>query len=101
MVRVGGRRVREESDAWVATHGKVPVGDCAVTSGGDLPCRFVVHAVGPIYTGGASGEEELLRATIRRCLEACEEHACATVALPAVSGGVFGCVRAAGAQLWP
>ncbi len=63
---------------------------CAkITPGFNLPAAHVIHAVGPIYRDGQSGEPELLAAAYRTCLQIAAEHALETVAFPAISCGVY------------
>ena len=70
--------------------GGCETGDAKVTSGGRLPARYIIHAVGPVWKGGDRGEPELLASCYRRALELASEHGCRRVALPAISAGVFG-----------
>lgn len=65
-------------------------GDAKITTGGNLPARFVIHTVGPVYRGGKHGEPELLASCHRRALEVAVEHGIQTVAFPAISCGVYG-----------
>lgn len=65
-------------------------GDAKVTTAGELPARYVLHAVGPVWRGGAEGEAELLASCHRRAIELAAERACASVAFPAISTGAFG-----------
>ena len=67
-----------------------PTGDVRVTAGFGLSARFVIHAVGPVYRGGASGEAELLARCHRRALEVAAELGLATIAFPAISCGAYG-----------
>ncbi|MDA1053070.1 MAG: O-acetyl-ADP-ribose deacetylase [Planctomycetota bacterium] len=67
-----------------------PTGSAVISAAGDLPARFVIHAVGPIWQGGDSGEPELLASTHRRGLELAVEHDCHSIAFPAISTGVYG-----------
>jgi O-acetyl-ADP-ribose deacetylase (regulator of RNase III) len=64
---------------------------CAkLTRGYDLPARFVIHAVGPIWRGGDAREDELLASAYRESLALCRLHALHTVAFPAISTGAYG-----------
>src|SRR5215470_5303524 len=64
-------------------------GDAKATTGGRLPARWVVHAVGPVWRGGEAGERELLASTHRRALEVAAGLGARTVALPAISCGIY------------
>jgi O-acetyl-ADP-ribose deacetylase (regulator of RNase III) len=90
IVRRGGRVIQEESDR-VAP---VPVGGAAVTTAGELPCRWVVHAVGPRW--GEGDEESKLRSAVRSCLEEATRRSVTSLAMPAISTGIFGYPKAEG-----
>jgi O-acetyl-ADP-ribose deacetylase (regulator of RNase III) len=90
IVRRGGRSIQAESDRWVAEHGPVPTGQVAVTGAGRLPARAVIHAVGPVWQGGRAGEDELLRSAVWHSLARAEELQLGSIALPAISSGIFG-----------
>ena len=66
-----------------------PTGDAVASGAGKLPAKFIFHAVGPIWRGGREREPELLRSAHRRCLELAVQHACGSIAFPAISTGVF------------
>lgn len=91
--RKGGPVIQSESDAWVRTHGRVVTGSAAITSGGRLEARgnrrFVIHAVGPVYDGTARSAE-LLASAVRAALRMADDHGLKSVALPAISTGIFG-----------
>lgn len=70
--------------------GACDVGDAKATTAGRLPARWVVHTVGPVWRGGAEGEPELLASAHRRSLEVARELGARTVAVPAISCGVYG-----------
>jgi len=55
IVRRGGHVIQEESSRWVREHGPVPTGGAAITTAGQLPARYVIHAVGPVW---GTGDEE-------------------------------------------
>jgi len=65
-------------------------GDAKITRGHNLPAHHVIHTVGPVWHGGASGEEELLASCYQRCFELAGEHQLQSIAFPAVSTGVYG-----------
>jgi O-acetyl-ADP-ribose deacetylase (regulator of RNase III) len=70
--------------------GGCATGDAKATTGGRLPARWVIHAVGPIWRGGEEGEPELLASAHRRSLEVALELGARTVAFPAISCGAYG-----------
>jgi O-acetyl-ADP-ribose deacetylase (regulator of RNase III) len=67
-----------------------PTGSAVITAGGNLAAKYVIHAVGPVWRGGKSGEAELLRSAYRAALELARSHECRSVALPALSAGAYG-----------
>jgi O-acetyl-ADP-ribose deacetylase (regulator of RNase III) len=64
-------------------------GDAKITRGYRLPAKHVIHAVGPVWNGGKSGEDELLASCYRRAIELCRLHDLASIAFPAISTGVY------------
>jgi len=87
--RRGGPAIQRESDEWVRQHGPARTGSAAITSGGNLKARYVIHAVGPVYDG-TSRSAELLGSAVRAALQVADEHGLKSVALPAISTGIFG-----------
>ena len=86
--RKGGRIIQQESDAWVRQHGSVITGSAAITSGGNLPAKFVIHAVGPIW--GSGNEEEKLGSAVRSALSLADSHDLKSISIPGISSGIFG-----------
>jgi O-acetyl-ADP-ribose deacetylase (regulator of RNase III) len=70
--------------------GYCPPGRAVITSAYSLPCRYVVHAVGPVWRGGDEGEAELLASAYQHALELAHNNRCESVALPAISAGLGG-----------
>jgi O-acetyl-ADP-ribose deacetylase (regulator of RNase III) len=87
--RKGGPAIQRESDEWVRQHGRVVTGSAAITSGGRLEARYVIHAVGPIYDS-TPRSAELLASAVRAALQLADEHGLKSIALPAISTGIFG-----------
>jgi len=90
IVRRGGQIIQAESDQWISKHGKVATGQVALTGGGNLACRVVIHAVGPVWHGGNNHEDDLLRSAVARSLLKADEVKLSSIALPAISSGIFG-----------
>ena len=74
----------------IAARGEVPAGQAAITPGFDMIAQHIIHAVGPIWRGGHSGEPEALASAYRNSLALCREHGISSVAFPAISCGAYG-----------
>ena len=70
--------------------GQCPPGRAVVTEGFDLPARFIIHTVGPVWRGGVAGEPEILASCYRSSLAAADAVGADSVAFPAISTGVYG-----------
>lgn len=66
-----------------------PTGSAVISTAGQLAAQYVIHAVGPVWSGGHRGEAQLLAAAYRRCFELAVEHGCRGIALPALSTGAY------------
>jgi len=86
--RRGGPSIMEETDRRYPQG--CPTGSAVISTAGDLAARYVIHAVGPVWRSGQQGEAELLADAYRRSLELAIESECASVAMPALSTGVYG-----------
>lgn len=88
IVRKGGPVIQQESDAWVRAHGPVSHARPAWTSGGRMPAKYVIHAVGPVW--GVGDEDAKLAAAVQGSLAVADELGCTSISLPALSTGIFG-----------
>jgi O-acetyl-ADP-ribose deacetylase len=85
----GGAIVQQESDEWIRAHGHVSHSHPAWTSGGDLPARFIIHAVGPVWADDGKDDEKLA-AAVTGSLRVADELKCQSISMPAISTGIFG-----------
>ncbi len=83
--RVAGPRLAD----YCSRLGGCQTGDAKITPGFDLPSRHVIHTVGPVWAGGAEGEEELLASCYKRSLHVAMDHGVRTLAFPAISTGAY------------
>jgi O-acetyl-ADP-ribose deacetylase len=88
--RVGGPSIMDELDAIRRRIGRCPTGSAVATGAGELPARWVFHAVGPVYRGGAHGEAGLLASCYRTCLQMAEERKAGSISFPSISTGAYG-----------
>ncbi len=72
------------------TLGGCPTGEARLTAGFDLPARWVIHAVGPVWRGGGEGEDEKLAGCYSSALAITREHTMGSIAFPAISTGIYG-----------
>jgi O-acetyl-ADP-ribose deacetylase (regulator of RNase III) len=88
--RAGGRAILEECKVIVRRQGRLPTGKAVITTGGNLPARYVIHTVGPVWQGGRASEAELLTAAYQTCLNVATEHHLTSIAFPSISTGAYG-----------
>jgi O-acetyl-ADP-ribose deacetylase (regulator of RNase III) len=88
IVRRGGAVIQQESDAWVQKYGPISSSAPAYTSAGQLPCRYVLHAVGPIW--GEGDEDAKLSKAVRASLQLAGQLNLVSISMPAISTGIFG-----------
>lgn len=97
IVRRGGKTIQSESDAWVREYGPVTQEKPALTTAGDLVCQFVIHAVGPVW--GEGDEDAKLHAAVYNALRLADFRHFGSVALPAISTGIFGFPKERGVRI--
>ncbi len=88
--RAGGPEIMADLERRHGPRRHCPTGSAVVSIAGDLPARYVIHAVGPVWHGGTSGEPELLASAYSTSLDLARDHGCRTVTAPAISTGVYG-----------
>jgi O-acetyl-ADP-ribose deacetylase (regulator of RNase III) len=87
--RAGGPAIMADLERRYGGARQCPTGSAVVSVAGDLPARVVIHAVGPIWRGGAAGEPEALASAYRTSLDLAAREGCRTVALPSISTGIY------------
>jgi O-acetyl-ADP-ribose deacetylase (regulator of RNase III) len=88
--RTGGPSIMLELDQIRVAQGECPAGTAVATTAGELPAKYVFHAVGPVYRDGKSGEAETLAAAYRSCLALAEERGVSYISFPSISTGAYG-----------
>lgn len=93
LSRVGGQEVQQASWKLVQRMGKVAPGTAVETTPGKLPCKVLIHAVGPMWSNAKGGEVKvtaLLEKAVKEALELAERRSCRSLAMPCISSGIFG-----------
>ncbi|MBA2422335.1 MAG: O-acetyl-ADP-ribose deacetylase [Chitinophagales bacterium] len=85
----GGRKILEECMAYVAANGRLPVGEAMITSGGMLPAKYVIHTVGPVWSGGNNKEDDLLKNAYLNSLKIASAKGIRSIVFPNISTGIF------------
>ena len=88
--RAGGSAILEECKKIVAKQGRCPTGEAVITTGGLLPAKFVIHTVGPVWSGGKYNEAEKLANCYRNSLLLAVENNISTIGFPNISTGIYG-----------
>jgi O-acetyl-ADP-ribose deacetylase len=93
----GGVQIQAESNDWVRLHGLVSHAHPAYTGAGKLPCRYVIHAVGPVW--GEGDEDNILKEAICGSLDVAERLNLASLSFPAISTGIYGFPKGRAARI--
>jgi len=86
----GGPAILSECKQIVAKIGRLPAGEAVITTAGNMPSRWVIHTVGPVWHGGNRNEPEVLKNCYQNSLKAAMEKGIKTIAFPSISTGVYG-----------
>ena len=86
----GGDAIFDECADIVRRRGPLSAGEAAITGAGRLRCRHVIHAVGPVWRGGAAGEPVALASCYRESLRLADQQGLASIAFPSISTGIYG-----------
>jgi len=87
--RAGGKKILEECMEYVSKYGRLSTGEAMITSGGNLPAKFVIHTVGPVWNGGRNNEAKLLANAYSNSLQLAAENNLRSIAFPNISTGVY------------
>jgi len=88
--RAGGPAIIEECRQIIAKQGSCKTGEAVITTAGNLPAKFVIHTVGPVWTDGKKNEAVLLAACYQNSLELAIKHKLYSIAFPNISTGIYG-----------
>ena len=88
--RAGGRAILDECMKIVERQGGCPTGEAVITTAGNMPARYVIHTVGPVWHGGMNDEDQLLANAYSNSLRLAVDNGVKTIAFPNISTGVYG-----------
>ncbi len=88
--RAGGNAILTACKQIVKKQGRLPTGKVVLTTGGNLPAKYVIHTVGPVWCGGTKNEAELLTSVYRQSLKLATAHRLTSIAFPSISTGAYG-----------
>jgi len=97
--RVAGAILHEECMQIIKDKGSCPTGDAVITSAGNLPCKYVIHTVGPVWQGGSNNEEKLLARAYYNSMALAKKKKIKTIAFPNISTGVYGFPKQRAAEI--
>jgi len=88
--RAGGTAILDECKKIIAKQGSCKTGEAVITTAGNLPAKFVIHTVGPVWNNGKKNEASLLAACYQNCLKLAIKHNLSSIAFPNISTGIYG-----------
>ena len=97
--RAGGPKILEECKIIREKQGGCKTGEAVITTGGDLPAKYVIHTVGPVWHGGKNNEDELLANAYKNSLRLATEYEIKSIAFPNISTGVYGFPKQRAAEI--
>ena len=97
--RAGGPAILEECRKIVARQGRCETGHAVITTGGNLPAKYVIHTVGPVWHGGSNNEVKLLENAYLNSLKLALENGLETIAFPNISTGIYGFPKEKAAEI--
>jgi len=97
--RAGGPAILDECREIIARQGRCATGQAVITSGGNLPAKYVIHTVGPVWHGGNNNETNLLQNAYLNSLKLAVEKGVETIAFPNISTGVYGFPKEKAAEI--
>lgn len=97
IVRKGGEIIQIESNKIIEKRGPLKTGEALITRAGNLPCKYVIHTVGPVW--GEGDEENKLKRAIESSLQVATENLLKSISIPAVSCGIFGFPKKRGTEI--
>lgn len=97
--RAGGPAILEECKKIIARQGRCPTGEAVITTGGNLPAKYVIHSVGPVWNGGNYDEENKLIDCYKNSLQLAVDNNCKTIAFPNISTGIYHFPKKEAAQI--
>jgi len=97
IVRKGGEIIQIESNKIIEKRGPLKTGEAVITRAGNLPCKYVIHTIGPVW--GEGDEENKLKRAIESSLQVATENLLKSISIPAVSCGIFGFPKKRGTEI--
>jgi O-acetyl-ADP-ribose deacetylase (regulator of RNase III) len=97
--RAGGPKILEECMVIREKQGGCKTGEAVITTGGNLPAKYVIHTVGPVWYGGKNNEDELLANAYKNSLRLATEYEIKSIAFPNISTGVYGFPKQRAAEI--